>query len=369
MSTYKEVTFDFFADCITKKVKPQETDIEVYYGLEHLDADSIKIQRSGTPDEVIGEKIHALPGDIIFGKRRAYQRKLGVTDCECIASAHSMVLRAKPENVVPEFLPYFMQSEVFMDRAVMISEGSLSPTIKWKTLAKEKFSLPDRDTQSDIAELMMAFDDSIELKKSIIKYLFELKHSIANSTVSKNNWREKKLKDIADLIMGQSPSSETYNSNNKGLPFIQGNTEFGEKYPTIVKWCSDPKKTAIKGDILITVRAPVGEINIATEDTCIGRGIAAIRPKGIDTLLLFYFIQSEQKQFDRISQGSIFDAIDKSQLSELKIKVPPLEIREKLLNQFETTDDCIKYTKINIETTIEMRKYVLRKLIAGGGHQ
>lgn len=366
--SYREVTFDFLADCITKKVKPKDTNIEVYYGLEHLDADCLKIKRSGTPDDVVGEKIHALPGDIIFGKRRAYQRKLGVAECECIASAHSMVLRAKAENVVPEFLPYFMQSDEFMERAVMISEGSLSPTIKWKTLAKEKFLLPDDVTQLKIAELMRAFDDSLEAKNLTLKSLLEVKQSIS-SFAGKTGWEVKKLIEVSELIMGQSPSSESYNSNGKGMPFIQGNTEFGEKYPTIYKWCSEPKKMAKKGDVLITVRAPVGEVNIATVETCIGRGVAAIRPIRIDAELLFYLIQSEKRQLGKISQGSIFDSIDKKQLSDLQIVIPPKAEREKILTEFYAIENAMKHLQENLQISYNMRKKILNTLILGGDHQ
>jgi len=91
-------------------------------------------------------------------------------------------------------------------------------------------------------------------------------------------WVLKKLNDVCNIIMGQSPPGNTYNKDKSGLPFFQGKAEFGVRYPTAVKWCSKPKKVAHKNDVLISVRAPVGPTNIASSECCIGRGLAAIRP-------------------------------------------------------------------------------------------
>ena len=138
---------------------PSESGMEYYVGLEHLDPDSLRIRRWGSPDDVEATKLVFKKGDIIFGRRRAYQRKLGVAEFDGICSAHAMVLRAKPEVVLPEFLPFFMQSDLFMNRAVEISVGSLSPTINWKTMAVQEFALPDRNEQRRLVELFKAFEE------------------------------------------------------------------------------------------------------------------------------------------------------------------------------------------------------------------
>ncbi len=138
---------------------PSESGMTHYVGLEHLDPDSLRIQRWGSPSDVEAGKLMFKKGDIIFAKRRAYQRKLGVAEFDGICSAHAMVLRAKPEVVLPEFLPFFMQSDMFMDRAVEISVGSLSPTINWKTMAVQEFALPPMEEQQRITDAL----DSLEL--------------------------------------------------------------------------------------------------------------------------------------------------------------------------------------------------------------
>lgn len=150
---WTHVRFDQMATQITDRVdNPAEAGVERYVGLEHLDPDSLRIRRWGEPSDVESTKLRFQPGDIIFGKRRVYQRKVGVADFEGICSAHAMVLRAKSNIVLPEFLPFFMQSDLFMERALSISVGSLSPTINWSALAAEKFLLPPIQEQARLLE-------------------------------------------------------------------------------------------------------------------------------------------------------------------------------------------------------------------------
>lgn len=154
--------FDQIATNVNVRIdKPSESGMEHYVGLEHLDPDSLRIRRWGSPDDVEATKLVFKKGDIIFGRRRAYQRKLGVAEFDGICSAHAMVLRAKPEVVLPEFLPFFMQSDLFMSRAVEISVGSLSPTINWKTLATQEFALPSLHEQRILAKSFLAIEDSL----------------------------------------------------------------------------------------------------------------------------------------------------------------------------------------------------------------
>jgi type I restriction enzyme, S subunit len=147
--------FDEMAVMVNDRIDdPAEAGVERYVGLEHLDSDSLTIRRWGVPTDVTATKLLFRKGDIIFGRRRVYQRKLAVADFDGICSAHAMVLRSKPEVALPEFLPFFMQSDLFMERAKAISVGSLSPTINWKTLAREEFDLPPLEEQRRIISVL-----------------------------------------------------------------------------------------------------------------------------------------------------------------------------------------------------------------------
>ncbi|MGE8454039.1 MAG: restriction endonuclease subunit S, partial [Pseudomonadales bacterium] len=160
--------FDQMATNVNVRIdKPSESGMEHYVGLEHLDADSLKIRRWGTPDDVEATKLMFKEGDIIFGRRRAYQRKLGVAEFDGICSAHAMVLRAKSDVVLSEFLPFFMQSDLFMSRAVKISVGSLSPTINWKTMAVQEFALPPKDEQAKLLRGLIRLEECLESAESL----------------------------------------------------------------------------------------------------------------------------------------------------------------------------------------------------------
>lgn len=160
-SKWKPVRFDQMAQCVTDRVdNPSEAGVDRYVGLEHLDPRSLKLARWGSPSDVEATKLRFKPGDIIFGKRRAYQRKLAVADFEGICSAHSMVLRAREDAVVPGYLPVFMQSEYFFETALRISVGGLSPTINWRELARQEFLLPPESDQQRIADVLWATETS-----------------------------------------------------------------------------------------------------------------------------------------------------------------------------------------------------------------
>ena len=152
------MAFGDFAESIGERAEPRDAQEEIYVGLEHLDPQCLHIRRWGKGRDVIGGKLRFRKGDIIFGKRRAYQRKLAVAEFGGICSAHAMVIRARPDKVLPEFLPFLMMSDRFMNRAVEISVGSLSPTINWTTLKLETFDLPPLAQQRRIAEILWAVD-------------------------------------------------------------------------------------------------------------------------------------------------------------------------------------------------------------------
>ena len=131
-------------------------------------------------------------------------------------------------------------------------------------------------------------------------------------------WVTTRLGDVADIIMGQSPPSSTVNEEKIGLPFIQGNAEFGPRSPRPVKFCTEPKKLAAPGDILLSVRAPVGAMNLTDEQLCIGRGLSAITAIGVDPGFLWYALARRLSSLARVAQGSTFAAVNKADLHELE---------------------------------------------------
>ena len=176
------------------------------------------------------------------------------------------------------------------------------------------------------------------------------------------------LSDVAELVMGQSPPSTSYNDAGDGLPFYQGKTDFGATYPTPRIYCREPKKLAEAGDILMSVRAPVGATNICHGKSCIGRGIAAIRPKGIDRDFLYFYLKKIEAYVDGLGSGAIFKAINKSQLAELPINQAgiPRPEQKKIAHILLTVQRAIEAQERIIQTTTELKKTLMHKLFTEG---
>ena len=160
--------FDDIAINSTAKKKPVESDKFHYVGLEHIDSGSFEITRWGSDVAPVGEKLIMQKGDVLFGKRRAYQRKVAIAPFDGIFSAHGMVLRPKEDVICKEFFPFFLSSNQFMDTAIRISVGGLSPTINWKDLQKQEFELPSIEEQRVLADKLWA---AYELKEAYKKMI------------------------------------------------------------------------------------------------------------------------------------------------------------------------------------------------------
>ena len=171
--------------------------------------------------------------------------------------------------------------------------------------------------------------------------------------------REKvKLGDVCTLVLGQSPISSTCNACGQGLPFFQGNADFGRINPEATSWCTEPKKIAEPGDILLSVRAPIGAVNIALEKCCIGRGVAAIRPNSriIQTGYLKHVLVSYRSHLETKGTGSTFKAIGKKVLSEFEIPICSLNGQSQIENQLNQILDCIENCKMEIEQLDQLVK-------------
>ena len=153
------------------------------------------------------------------------------------------------------------------------------------------------------------------------------------------NYKIVNLGDVCDVMAGQSPPSATYNTNKEGLPFFQGKADFGQLFPKVRMWCNRPIKIAKPNDILISVRAPVGPTNLCDRESCIGRGLSAIRPKDdVYYKYVLYFLRGYEKILSGKGQGSTFSAITQQDLKKIKIPLPPLPIQKKIAEVLERAD-------------------------------
>jgi type I restriction enzyme, S subunit len=156
--------------------------------------------------------------------------------------------------------------------------------------------------------------------------------------------RRAKLSEVAEIIMGQSPPGDTYNDTGEGLPFFQGKAEFGETSPTAKKWCSAPKKIAEPGDILMSVRAPVGPTNLTSERCCIGRGLAAIRADSncVESGYLRFFLRQEEPRLAGMGQGSTFAAIGRAEIVRLELPLPSRDEQRRIVDILSRAEGIVR---------------------------
>ena len=160
--------FDQLAYNITDKKMPEPGDEKMYIGLEHLDSGSLKVTRWGNEVELTGQKLVMKKGDILFGRRNTYLRRAAIAPHDGIFSAHGMIFRPKTEVIDPEYFPFFISSNYFMDAAIRISVGSLSPTVNWKTLKELEFDIPTLEEQRKNAELLKAINATKEAYQELL---------------------------------------------------------------------------------------------------------------------------------------------------------------------------------------------------------
>ncbi len=175
-----------------------------------------------------------------------------------------------------------------------------------------------------------------------------------------NNWKKCKLGDIAEITMGQSPKSEFYNFDNIGMPFLQGNRTFGRKYPYFDTYCTKYKKIAKKGEILFSVRAPVGDINFANNDICIGRGLCSMNAKNGENEFLYYLLHNLRSVIINNESGSVFGSVNKNDLQTIEIILPPLEEQRQIAAILSSIDDKIELLHEQNKTLEELAQTLFR---------
>ena len=327
-------------------------------GLEHLTPEEINLTAWDESGENTFTKIFH-KGDILFGRRRAYLKKAALAPFDGICSGDITVIEAKSDYILPELLPFVIQNDNFFDFAVGKSAGSLSPRVKWEHLKEYEFNLPSIEEQKNISKILWSINDTIEAYKKLTALTDEL---VKAKFVEMFGDVEKiQLEQIAIITMGQSPSSETYNSNNQGIPFYQGSGEFTDKYVGKGMFCTVPTRIAKSGDVLMSVRAPVGTVNLTLRDCCIGRGLAAIRSKlsAEYNEFFLYAFRAMINEFASMGHGTTILAINKNELHSLMIpNASPVE-QKKFIFFAQQVDK----SKSEIRQSMTTAKAMMKKII------
>ena len=190
---------------------------------------------------------------------------------------------------------------------------------------------------------------------------------LPESEAPPSGWLVIPFTSIASVNAGQSPPSESYNNRKEGLPFLQGNGDFSTKSPIPTVWCNSPRKTARKGDTLISVRAPVGEVNRADRDYVIGRGLAAIRATGCDSDFLYHALQRWRFCLKRVAQGTTFDAVTARHFAQLEIALPSEQTEQAAIARIlDAVDMAIERNRVALRCAQDLRASILMDLLGRG---
>lgn len=279
------------------------------------------------------------------------------------------------------FLKYVIASTYFQKILEIDAIGGAQPNISPSQIESIHIYIPPINEQQKIASILSSVDEAIEKTELILKKSEKITNSVTKKLLTSgidhevlkstrlgelpNNWEVIALKELSSINMGQSPPSVDVHDYEKGIPFYQGNADFGEMNPSPRKWCDKPKKIANSNDILFSVRAPVGEMNIAIEECCIGRGLASITPREVSPSFLYYLLLFYRKDLKRAAQGSTFTAINKNDLVNLELPLPKKEEQEKITIILDTlwNKKQIELSKLN--ELKNLKKGLMQQLLTG----
>ena len=309
-------------------------------------------------------------GDIVFSRVGSVDRRSLVREEEEGWLFSGRCLRVRPDagKIDPTYLSYFFGLPTFQEYIRSIAVGATMPSLNTQILSDVSIVYPALPEQRAIAGVLGALDDKIELNQRMNETLEQMARALFKSWFVEFDpvrakmagrwrrgeslpglpahlydlfpsrlvdselgeipagWEVRALGECFKLTMGQSPPGSTYNDNGEGLPFFQGSTDFGERYPTNRRYCTEPTRLAQAEDTLVSVRAPVGAINRAWERYCIGRGVAALRHRSGSATYTYYAIWAAQPEISQYEHtGTVFGAIGRQQFRALRMLEPPAQ--------------------------------------------
>ena len=264
-----------------------------------------------------------------------------------------------------EYLCFLLNS---MDLSGYIT-GSAQPKLSQTNLNHIQLKIPPIEIQDLILERILPLERKIAINTAINENLEQQAQVIYSEMFLDNRsetWESGMLSDIAIITMGQSPKGDTFNEAGAGVVFYQGRTDFGFRFPTRRLYTTDPKRLAKCGDTLISVRAPVGDLNTAYEECCIGRGLAAIHSKDNHQSFVLYTLFSLKSQLDVFNgEGTVFGSINKDSLNSMGIVIPPIDMIDKFESIVSPMDKIIFKNYEEICRLQEIRDTLLSKLMNG----
>ena len=341
-----------------------------YIGLEHIEENSLRLNSHGDSNSITSNKYRFYSGNTLFGKLRPYFRKVVKPKFDGICSTDIWVITPK-EGYNEDFIFYFFANQKLVDLANSSSKGTRMPRADWNFISETIWDFPPLPKQKAIAEVLSSLDDKIELLHNQNKTLENIAQTLFHKWFiqdAKDDWEKGFIPDEFNFTMGLSPPGNSYNKVNEGLPMFQGNADFGFRFPQNRIYTTEPKRIAEPFNTLISVRAPVGEQNMALEKCCIGRGVSVFKYKSNELFYTYTYYKMKSlinkiKEFNQM--GTVFGSINKQNFNRFPINIPPLNIVKNFQNIAKPIDDKIILNCIQVHKLENLRDTLLPKLING----
>ena len=284
--------------------------------------------------------------------------------CAIIQNTIGFLVNDKIDQV---YLYYYLLTQ--QDRIKNFNRGSGQPSVRKTDILSMEIDIPEVETQQRIVSILKSIDEKIENNNKINDNLQQQAMALYASMFLDNPALETTagtLKDIADITMGQSPSGSSYNEDGNGEAFYQGRAEFGYRFPTRRLYTTEPKRMAEAGDVLLSVRAPVGDLNVAYERCCIGRGLGAIHGRNGYQSFVLYTMFVLRPQLDIYNgEGTVFGSINRNALNDMPIDIPSEEAIAAFEAVVRPMDDMIRSNYEENCRLQELRDSLLPRLMSG----
>ena len=330
-------------------------------------------------------EIMIFKNDILIVKTgSSYGRTALVKEVKHQMTINPQFVVLKNININPIYLSYYIKSKTFQNQISSIVVGSAIPTLSQKNLANLYLKIQGSQTQQEIAGILSSLDAKIETNNKLNEKMEEMAQAIFKSWfvdfepfkdkpfhetelgMIPEGWEVGSLSDIATITMGQSPCGTSYNENGEGIIFYQGRTEFGFRFPSIRLYTTAPSRFAEVGSTLMSVRAPVGDINMALLRCCIGRGVASIKSNCDCDSYIYYLMKSLKKRFDIYNgEGTVFGSVGRDTLRGLLITIPPSSVISDFEMNISKIDSRIKTNELESKRLASLRDTLLPRLMSG----
>jgi type I restriction enzyme S subunit len=350
--------------------------IDRVIGLDHLDPGSLRLARwdnlAELPDGTTFTRKFK-PGQVLFGKRRAYQRKVAVPDFEGVCSGDILVFEPADKRMLAEFLPYVVQSDGFFDHALGTSAGSLSPRTKWAELAKYEFALPPLDEQQRIVGLLRTTGESIVRYEQGINAANSLISAIVRAARERKNTSELTLGELFCVVGGATPSTANKENWDGGIlwatPSDLTTCNTGELAATRrqisvqgLESCSASLVPA--GSILLSTRATLGYPVLVREEMSFNQGVTGLIPSDLVNAKFFAFLLMQMEpEISRLASGSTFPEVSRSRLKKLKVRIPTRTVQDQAVNMIEHVQALVKHLRADEDLARMFRRTTLNALI------